>query len=191
MVFFQYYQEKVEDIEDEYSAKEPGFTGDSLDSPGLNKLAIKQDARLTADDELILEVTDATELLTEEPVIESEAEAEAAAESVQQRDTGSSSESTVKVTVDKPEQDVLEINAAKGSWMEVRDANNVRLFYNTVPKGGTKILLGKAPFSISLGNAKTTRLVINDLEIDMAKLIRSNNTAKFKVSSEKQNVIFH
>jgi len=88
-------------------------------------------------------------------------------------------------------QDSIEFFAENGSWMEVRDANDRRLFYNMVPEGGSKIIHGQAPFRVSLGNAKTTRVVINDLEVDMSDYIRSNNTAKFKVSSEEKNVIFH
>ncbi|MCK5395425.1 MAG: helix-turn-helix domain-containing protein [Gammaproteobacteria bacterium] len=177
----QYYQEKAEDMENEYEAKEQSFTGNSLDSPGINTLDIKQNASLTDDGDLIVEDSSSTEFAAEQSVIDIGSEIE----------TDIKPENTVKAADNDPRQDILEINAEKGSWMEVRDANDARLFYNMVPKGGTRTLLGQAPFSISLGNAKTTRLVINDLEIDMTEHIRSNNTAKFKVSSEEQNVIFH
>jgi hypothetical protein len=87
--------------------------------------------------------------------------------------------------------DVLEIFAENGSWVEVRDASNSRLFNNMVSKGDTKVIQGTAPFHVTLGNAKTTRMLINDLEIDMVKYIRSNNTVKITVSTEDQKVVIH
>jgi hypothetical protein len=75
--------------------------------------------------------------------------------------------------------------------MEVRDANKSRLFYNMVPVGGSKVIVGKAPFSVTMGNAKTTRIVINDLEVDITDHIRRNNTAVFNVSTNGQDVIIH
>jgi cytoskeleton protein RodZ len=90
-----------------------------------------------------------------------------------------------------PDVDVLKIYAELGSWMEVHDASAVRLYYNMIAKGGSKTLLGQAPFRVSLGNAKTTKLVINDIVIDMSKYIRKNNTARFTVSTKQQRVIFH
>ena len=89
------------------------------------------------------------------------------------------------------ENDIIEIFAEKGSWVEVRDASEGRLFYNTIPVGGHKVLVGQAPFSVSMGNAKSTRVVVNDLEVDVSAYIRSNNTAKFKVSTQGQNPVFH
>jgi len=60
-----------------------------------------------------------------------------------------------------------------------------------VPVGGSKVLEGKAPFSITMGNAGTTRVVINDLEVDIKDYIRTNNTAIFSVSTHGQDIIFH
>jgi cytoskeleton protein RodZ len=87
--------------------------------------------------------------------------------------------------------DIIEIFAEQGSWMEVRDANKSRLLYNTLPAGGSRVLKGQAPFSISMGNARTTRVLINDLEIDLTGYISSKNVANFKVSTQGQEIIFH
>ncbi len=202
---FQYYQKKVDVIETELESKEPRFTGNSLDSPGTNQLTIKQNARLTEDDELIVEppVSLVEEIITQpRPEI-------ANTSSVPETDELSASvevnnvETTVKVVNDTLDPasgedlgkitavDVLKIYAIQGSWVQVRDARKKRLFYNMIPKGGGKVLQGQAPFRISLGNAKTTKLVINDLVIDMSEYIRENNTASFIVSTKQQNVIFH
>ena len=170
---FQYYQEKANVMENELESKERSFTGNSLDSPGLNPVNIEQKTRLTDEEEVVAEsdISDSAKRL----VVEPEPEAEV----------------SQQMAKNEHRQDSIEFFAEKGSWMEVRDANNRRLFYNMVPEGGTKVLQGQAPFRVSLGNAKTTRVVINDLEVDMSDYIRPNNTAKFKVSSEEQNVIFH
>jgi cytoskeleton protein RodZ len=170
---FQYYQEKASVMENELESKERSFTGNSLDSPGLNPVNIEQKTRLTDEEEVVAEsdISDSAKRL----VVEPEPEAEV----------------SQQMAKNEHRQDSIEFFAEKGSWMEVRDANNRRLFYNMVPEGGTKVLQGQAPFRVSLGNAKTTRVVINDLEVDMTDYIRPNNTAKFKVSSEEQNVIFY
>ncbi|MCG6937938.1 MAG: DUF4115 domain-containing protein [Gammaproteobacteria bacterium] len=195
---FEYYQEKASVLENERVSKEPGFTGSSLDSPGIRPAIIEQNAQLTDDDELIVESSAAIENTVEEgevltaPVIPEPAQqavaepapaADAAREIEQEagRQTGNIEEN----------QDTIEFYAENGSWMEVRDANDKRLFYNLLPEGGSRTLHGTAPFYVSLGNARTTKVVINGLDVDMTDHIRANNTARFKVSSEQQLVIFH
>ncbi len=187
---FQYYQEKASVMENELESKERSFTGNSLDSPGLNPVNIEQKTRLTDNDELILQSSDSPEITADEEEVVAESDI---SDSAKRLVVEPEPEAEVSQQMAKNEhrQDSIEFFAEKGSWMEVRDANNRRLFYNMLPKGGSKLLHGQAPFRISLGNAKTTRVVINDLEVDMTDYIRANNTAKFKVSSEEQNVIFY
>ena len=187
---FQYYQEKANVMESELESKEPDFTGNSLDSPGVNPVIVEQNARLTDNDELILQNSDSAEIPADEAELVAESDIlESTKELVIEPEP--EAEVSQEVTNDQHAQDSIEFFAENGSWMEVRDANNTRLFYNAIPEGGSKVLHGQAPFRVSLGNAKTTRVVINDLEVDMSDYIRSNNTAKFEVSSEQQNVIFH
>ncbi len=211
---FQYYQEKAGVLESELDAKQQSFTGNSLDSPGTNRLNIEQNARLTENDELIVGKSDPLEYLAEEAGAEKNGAEEAGAEETSNTETDNSDTSTLADTAadtaegieTKPEvvqeaaqsmaasdndSDIIEIFAENGSWMEVRDANESRLLYNMLPAGSSKVLVGQAPFSISMGNARTTRVVINDLEIDLTGYIRSNNTARFKVSTQGQNIIFH
>lgn len=188
---YQYYQEKADVMESERDARQPGFTGSSLDSPGATRLDLTQ-----GDDS----TDDAT--TTETPVASREDSGSTVAELDEQEaaasETGDEVSASVRQDVaeeanDKAvtESDVLEIFAENGSWVEVRDATNSRLFNNMVSKGDTKVVQGKAPFHVKLGNAKTTRMLINDLEVDMVKYIRSNNTVKITVSSEDQKVIIH
>ena len=60
-----------------------------------------------------------------------------------------------------------------------------------VPVGGTQKLEGEAPFRISLGNARSTRILINGLEVDMSELISRKNIATFTVSTKEETVFFH
>ena len=185
---FQYYQEKANVMESELESKQQNFTGGSLDSPGENRFSIKQNARLTEDGELI--VGRSEEIGTEESSAEQGDD-----ESRAVQENGDSLETVSEgvengVSIEKT-VDIIEIYAEIGAWVEVRDANKSRLLYNMLPAGDSKVLEGQAPFSVSMGNAKTTRVVINGLEVDVTGYIRSNNTANFKVSTEEQNIIFH
>lgn len=185
---FQYYQEKVDDMGLERETKEQSFTGNSLDSPGNRTLDIKQNARLTGDDELLVEgsvpfeysgtpgvvgdttITGATSIVGDEVVAE---------------------EPPADETPPPILKDVVEIIAEKGSWMQVNDDANTRLFYNLLAVGKSVKLEGVAPFRISLGNASTTKVLVNGISVDMRGITRPNNTAVFTVSTKDQKVIFH
>ena len=177
---FQYYQGKSDDMEAALESKGGGFTGDSLDSPGQNVIEIKQDARITSDGELIAGSSDAA--------LDS---ADQSTDTEQEIDATSDFEEKTEALADDETEDILEIVATDGAWVEVRDVNNARLLYNMVPEGGRRVLLGNAPFNVFFGNAETTQLTINGIEVELAKHIRSNNTVRFEISSEEQKVIFH
>ena len=182
---FKYYQEKAGVMEGELDTRAESYTGSSLDSPTGNRFDIKQNARLGDDGELMVEQSDPYEGISAAGVDQEI--------SLDDSDTGSEIDAvTEEVVIEQPrENDIIEIFAEKGSWMEVRDVNKSRLFYNMVPVGGTKVIVGKAPFSVTMGNAKTTRIVINDLEVDMTDHIRPNNTAVFSVSTNGQDIIIN
>ena len=176
----QYYQEKADVMENQLESKERSYTGNSLDSPGSNPLDIQQDKGITEDDETALESSDL--LVSEDP--------ESQLESAQM--TADSIEEVVSEQDESiPQDDVINILAEQGAWMEVRDATRARLLYNMVPSGSSKVLQGKGPFRISMGNARSTRVLINDIEIDFTRYISSKNTASFTVSIEGENIIFH
>ena len=206
---FQYYQKKADVMETELESKERSFTGNSLDSPGADRIIIRQNARLSEDDELTVQQSDPFEKPEmpdmDESVEMSEVNALAADESrlneTEAEATAEVVDNAIKTLADEPvldksqevvpTVDVLKIYAEQGSWMQVRDASKKRLLYNMIPKGSSKVLQGQAPFRISLGNVKTTKLVINDLAIDMSDYILENNTASFTVSTQGQQVVFH
>lgn len=193
---FQYYQKKAGTLESELGTRQQTFTGSSLDSPGENRSTIKQNARLTDDDELIVEKSDPNEYVSDGAETE-----QGGSEQVDSAETGVSIETAESVEVTPVEAesdafienggDTIEIISEIGAWVEVRDANKSRLLYNMLPAGASRVLEGQAPFSVSMGNAKSTRVLINGLEVDVTDYIRPNNTANFKISAQEQNVIFH
>lgn len=191
---FNYYQEKADVIETRLESKTPSFTGKSLDSPSEEHTVIKQNARLTKDGALILIAAESVEPLNNNAVISQVIELtnqkKLAAEFVPEPQDKISTDVKV-VAQDTSPLDILKIYAEKGSWMSVRDATDKRLLYNSVPVAGSKVLRGRAPFLVSLGEAKTTHLQINDLVVDFSKYVRRKNIAEFTVSTEGESVIFH
>ena len=182
---FKYYQEKAGAMEEELDNRDQSSIGNSLDSPGSNRLSVEQDSRLADDGGLAVEQSDSYQ----------DVPAAGVGQDISANGNDMDSEIdavTEEVVIEQPpENDIIEFFAENGSWMEVRDVNKSRLFYNMVPAGGSKVIVGKAPFNVTMGNAKTTRVVINDLEVDMTDHIRPNNTAVFNVSTNGQDIIIH
>ena len=123
----QYYQEKADVMENQLESKERSFTGNSLDSPGSNRLGTPENQVLTEDDEAAIETSDSLESPASESQIESvQITAESSEEAVSEQDESI------------PQDDVIKILAEQGAWMEVRDATRARLLYNMVPSGDSK-----------------------------------------------------
>jgi cytoskeleton protein RodZ len=188
---FQYYQEKAGVMGSERDGKQTSFTGSSLDSPSAASSGAGQEERLM-DDAATQNKSDSVSEVSVSSVNAID-EQDAAVTEAGEEVSATIPENMAEMLADKeiPENDVLEIFAENGSWVDVRDASDSRLFNNLIAKGDTKVIQGKAPFHIALGNAKTTRVLINDLELDMVKYIRPNNTVKITVSTEEQKVIIH
>jgi len=194
---FKYYQEKAGVMEGELDTRAQSYTGSSLDSPAGNRSGVTQDARMDDDGELIVGQSDPYESISVSSDDQIPAE-KSDSDTVEVSDTAAESEAVVEDAATEDvasesvtENDSIEFFAENGSWMEVRDVNKSRLFYNMIPVGGSKVIVGKAPFSVTMGNAKTTRVVINDLEVDLSGYIRSNNTANFSISTNGQDIIIH
>lgn len=58
------------------------------------------------------------------------------------------------------------------SWVDIRDARQVKLLYENVPAGRTVPLEGVAPLSIFLGNAAGVRVEFNGQNVDIASYRR-------------------
>ncbi len=67
--------------------------------------------------------------------------------------------------------------------MDVRDARQVKLLYETVPAGRELTLEGVPPLSIFLGNAAGTRLADNGEAVDVTSHKRGM-VARFTVGEE-------
>ena len=197
---YQYYQEKADVMETELESKERSFTGSSLDFPGTHGVDIKQEAELV-DDELVVQRIESIAVMNEAEIddnqvqLSSEGESAADDEPLIASETVVDSDAASLLPEDSSEisvqQDTLVIHAKKGSWVKVIDDTNKRLFHNMIGKGGSKTFVGQAPFRVTLGNASTTSVTVNGLEIDLADVIRAKNTAVFSVSTENQKIIIH
>jgi len=187
---YNYYQKKSDDMESQLGSKQQSFTGNSLNSPaslsGTQRLTIKQNAYLTEDGELVVEKTAGASLP------ESEAEQDRVElESAQQPatvDSKNDESADVSINDTAKTEDAIEIYAEQGAWLEVYDAQEQRLFYNMLSEGKTKAFTGQSPFRLALGNARSTRISVNGIELDIKKFIRLNNTASFRVSTEDDQV---
>jgi cytoskeleton protein RodZ len=73
-----------------------------------------------------------------------------------------------------PGIDTLVLRFEGDSWASVRDAEKKKLLYQTVRKGETKILQGKAPFRVTLGRPADARVEFNGKPFDHGY---SNNLA--------------
>jgi len=183
-VVFSIIRKKAGVLESQLDTKQESFTGNSLNSPGSYPLAIKQKAYLI-DGELVAGVVKEN---TTADVAGSRVKNTETSTAIREKADVAQRETTTEM---ENNGDSIEIIAENGSWVEVRDANKSRLLYNMLPAGASRMLIGRAPFSVTMGNAKTTRVVVNDIEIDVSDYISSNNTASFKVSTQDQDVIFH
>lgn len=81
----------------------------------------------------------------------------------------------------------LVVNADQDTWMDVRDARQVKLLYETVPAGRTVTLEGVAPISVFLGNAAGARIEYNGKAVDVARYKRGM-FARFTLGEEETAV---
>ncbi len=188
---YQYYQKKADIMETELETKTRAFAGNSLDSLTPQRLNIKQNAELTE-----TRLTEKGEISLNSGANDKEVDSKLGENSIAGKAananvTGAGKVASATTSATNKATDVIKIIAREDAWLNVRDASSKRLFYNTLKGGNSKSFEGRAPFSISLGNAGTTRVLINDIEIDTKRYVRSNNTAKFIVSSKQGKVIFH
>lgn len=58
------------------------------------------------------------------------------------------------------------------SWVDIRDARQVKLLYENVPAGRTVPLEGVAPLSVFLGNAAGVRVEFNGANVDLERYRR-------------------
>ncbi len=163
--FYSYYSERVDQL-----ATTEGSTASSIalaPSQGQQTSTIEQDARLDEEGELVR--TDNSEML-DFLAMESNDKVKQDIEAV------------VAAPAALPEPDTITLYADRDSWIEITDGAGKSLFYNMLREGTEKTLEGFAPFQVFIGNAPVITMQINSVDIDMARFIRSNNVAKFRLT---------
>ncbi len=61
----------------------------------------------------------------------------------------------------------LVLNFRGDSWVEIKDAKGAALISQKVPAGNTRILEGKAPFNVVVGNARNVQVQYDDKPVDL------------------------
>ncbi|MDH5190425.1 MAG: DUF4115 domain-containing protein [Gammaproteobacteria bacterium] len=69
------------------------------------------------------------------------------------------------------------------SWVDISDAEGNRLVYDLIRAGRTKIVRGKAPFEIYLGNASVVRMEYNGEAFDLKPHV-NGNLVRFKLGND-------
>ena len=75
------------------------------------------------------------------------------------------------------------------SWVDISDADGNRLVYDLMREGRTKVVRGKAPFEIYLGNASVVKVEYNGEPFDLQPHV-NGNLVRFKLGDkfEAQNI---
>jgi len=81
-------------------------------------------------------------------------------------------------------QNKLMLVSEDASWAEVRDATGQRLLYAMLQPRQTRNLSGQAPFDITLGNASSVRIRLDDSAMDIIEHIRPGRTAHLRVGKD-------
>ncbi len=80
----------------------------------------------------------------------------------------------------------LVLNAEQDCWVDVRDANDKKMYYGTIAAGRVVTLVGTAPLSVFLGNVDGVQVEYNGAPYD-AKRHRQGPVSRFKLSELKKN----
>ncbi|GMQ91188.1 MAG: DUF4115 domain-containing protein [Gammaproteobacteria bacterium] len=89
---------------------------------------------------------------------------------------------SVAVALDKAQSKIV-IHAKQSSWVDIRDAKNNKLLYETVSAGRVVTIKGVGPFNIFLGNAAGIELKFNGKKYDLEQH-RNGLVARFKLGNE-------
>jgi len=76
------------------------------------------------------------------------------------------------------------LQALQESWVDVRDAHDNKLLYESVPAGRRVAIEGVAPFSIFIGNADGVRVEFNGQVVDLNRY-KHGQVARFTLGEEK------
>ncbi|MGI9303116.1 MAG: helix-turn-helix domain-containing protein [Gammaproteobacteria bacterium] len=82
-----------------------------------------------------------------------------------------------------PGKDALQLKFSQASWVEIYDANNVRVLYALIPPDTSRTITGTAPFNAIIGNAPGVEIEINDRPFDVSPHVRRDNTARLTIKA--------
>lgn len=77
--------------------------------------------------------------------------------------------------------DTLHLEFVEPSWVEIYDANSVRVLYGLIKPDSVRNLRGTAPFQLLIGNAHGVVVKVNDKPYDHTRHIRLDKTARFTI----------
>lgn len=92
-----------------------------------------------------------------------------------------STDEAINETSDAP--NTLMLVSEDASWAEVRDASGQRLLYAMLQPRQTRNLNGQEPFDITLGNATSVRIRLDDSAMDISEHIRPGRTAHLRIGA--------
>lgn len=147
-----------------------GSQNEASQNPSSQKIAIQQNASVSSDGELQIDKAYPSVDLTNASAAR---QASVAKEAV--------------VSTEIPDTSKVAFFAKKGAWLQIKDASGKRLHYDMIAKGKWFVVNGKGPFKVSLGNARSTTMKINGLNVDMSAYIKPNNIAQFQASVVKSD----
>jgi len=81
-------------------------------------------------------------------------------------------------------QNTLMLVSEDASWAEVRDATGQRLLYAMLQPRQTRNLSGQAPFDITLGNASSVKIRLDDSAMEISDHIRPGRTAHLRIGKD-------
>lgn len=74
--------------------------------------------------------------------------------------------------VPQPAGHRMVLNFMKEAWVEIKDGSGRTLLSQKVPGGNTRILEGKPPFSVVIGNAASVQLQYDDRPVDLSPFVK-------------------
>ncbi len=75
----------------------------------------------------------------------------------------------------------LTLNFNQTSWVRIEDSTGKMLLTGVIQAGGKKVLAGKPPYAVFLGNAPGVTVEYDDKTVGIQSFIQSNSTARFSV----------
>lgn len=76
----------------------------------------------------------------------------------------------------------LRLRFNQRSWVEVRDAGGTRLLEDVPPAGSERVVSGRPPYEVMLGNAPGVEILFDGEPVVFDDRIRGDNTARLRVA---------